>query len=222
MKQILVYKDIAWREVGDKPIKEQVWPRNKTCPSEGEKRWIFNARSYINATFGERVWLLYQPALSFFNGWEEHPEELDGSALVEVEILKLQSPIWAVQEDEKFFLENPELAQFREEMEKTGKMTFGRYSPNEWKGWAKVSCKCVVPLARIPEEFPIVLSNEQKGVLSSSDEQFQTSTLTLHVTHHQEAHEWWIISHGPPRHLVLYCLDVSGQQIEVWNWLLSD
>jgi hypothetical protein len=222
MKPTLVYQDIAWREVGEEPTDESIWPRNVTCPNVGEQRWMCIAYSYINSTVGGRVWLLYQPALSLFNGWEEHPEELEKSALVEVEILKLHSPIRAVEEDEKFFSNNPDLAKFREEMESSGEMEFGRYSPDEWKGWAQVSVRRVVLFNNIPQEFPVVPVGEHELFEGKGTEIYETANLTLHSTHHQEAHEWWIITHGPPRHLVLFNVQVSGDPIEVWNWLLPD
>ncbi|HEX8465694.1 MAG TPA: hypothetical protein VF627_13850 [Abditibacterium sp.] len=220
MPSTIVYQDIEWREVGEKPIEKENWPRNKTCPQTGEKRWIRKTHRYIDAPVGGRVWLLYQPGLSLFNGWQYHPEELDQSALVEVEISNLQHPIWALEEDEKFYAKHPDLARSREERLPDGRFVTARHSPYEWKGWAKVSCLRVVPFAQIPKEFPTVEPDENSNNALKRATQHEATTVTLHNIEDQEVNIWWITTNGFSKYVVLYCLDICGDPIEVCNYRL--
>lgn len=221
MKTTLVYKEIEWREVGDKPTKKD-WVCNKTRPTEEENRWIRSRYSYIKASVGDHIWGFYQPCASFFNGFIDHPKDLDESALIEIEVLELQNPTLAVDEDEKFFVDNPALAQLREEMESSGQASFGRHSPQEWKGWAKVRCLRVVPLAQIPESFPIVPIEKHPEFHSYTEEQCQTANVTFHLTQYQEVIEWWMVTRGSPPYVILFCCEISNDPIEVWNWSLPD
>jgi hypothetical protein len=92
--KILGLHEVEWREVGEEPTHEPNWYRNKTCPAAGEQRWA-NIRQRHQTALSERVWLLYQPALSLCNGWDEHPAELDTSAIVECEICDRFDTDWS-------------------------------------------------------------------------------------------------------------------------------
>lgn len=79
----LAYDDMEWLEVGQPvpPLEEQIWPRADKMPEVGERRLI-NVDPPFNQEVGDRFNVLYLPALSSVNGWEEYPEELSGSAVV--------------------------------------------------------------------------------------------------------------------------------------------
>ena len=63
------------------PLNENIWCRSEALPKKGEKR-IVKAHFPFHFQTGEVFWTLFQPAQSFFNGWDEHPEELDKSGIV--------------------------------------------------------------------------------------------------------------------------------------------
>ncbi|MCP5015837.1 MAG: hypothetical protein GY938_11310 [Ketobacter sp.] len=64
------------------------WLRSESTPKPGEKRVV-----YITAPFsepeGESFWCRYIPALSHWNGWVEHPEELEKSAFIKCNVLNV-------------------------------------------------------------------------------------------------------------------------------------
>ncbi len=69
-------------------LDEQVWLRSDSVPTVGEER-------IIRVTFpfcfenDEKFELLFMPALSSLNGWDEYPDEIDKSAIVGCELLEI-------------------------------------------------------------------------------------------------------------------------------------
>lgn len=72
-----------WLATGEPvpPLDEHIWLRSVEMPQVGERRLI-KVDAPFKADIGDRLSLLYLPANSFFNGWEEAPEELELSAVV--------------------------------------------------------------------------------------------------------------------------------------------
>lgn len=74
-----------WLEAGETvpPLEERFWPRADALPKAGERR-IIKVGYYTPFTgeIGEGFNVLFQPAKSALNGWEEAPEELELSAVV--------------------------------------------------------------------------------------------------------------------------------------------
>lgn len=79
----LAYDDMEWLEAGQTvpPLEERIWPRADKMPEVGERRFIKVEPPFAQEV-GNRFNVLYLPALSMLNGWEEYPEELSGSAVV--------------------------------------------------------------------------------------------------------------------------------------------
>ncbi|MDE7361581.1 MAG: hypothetical protein K2N38_06585 [Oscillospiraceae bacterium] len=75
--------DMEWLEVGQPvpPLEEHVWLRSDKIPEVGERRFI-KVRPPFSQNIGDSFNVLYSPALSSNNGWEEYPEELSSSAVV--------------------------------------------------------------------------------------------------------------------------------------------
>ena len=63
-------------------IKGNFWERSMEIPIKNESR-VIRVRFPFNFEIGESFWLLFMPGTSFFNGWENHPEEIDQSAIVQ-------------------------------------------------------------------------------------------------------------------------------------------
>ncbi|MCP1225314.1 hypothetical protein [Sebaldella sp. S0638] len=62
--------------------KGEYWQRSMEIPVKNESK-IIRVHFPFNFETGESFWLLFMPGTSFFNGWEEHPEEIDQSAIVQ-------------------------------------------------------------------------------------------------------------------------------------------
>lgn len=60
---------------------KKIWTRSNNPPLKGDRR-IVMVRYPFQMTVGESFWMLFMPALSYFNGWEEHPSEINSSAFV--------------------------------------------------------------------------------------------------------------------------------------------
>jgi hypothetical protein len=58
-------------------------------PSARGMHWL-SVRKPFHGTLGEDVWCLYQPPLSYYNGWEHRPDEIARSALVLCELCALR------------------------------------------------------------------------------------------------------------------------------------
>lgn len=55
-------------------ITQDKWERSSTTPAQNEKRLVL-VRKPFDEQVGNEFWVLFQPALLFFNGWDESPEE---------------------------------------------------------------------------------------------------------------------------------------------------
>ena len=62
--------------------KGEHWTRSNEMPVKNRIR-VIKVHNPFNFEIGESFWLLFTPALSFFNGWDSHPEEIDQSAIVQ-------------------------------------------------------------------------------------------------------------------------------------------
>lgn len=62
-------------------LDERIWARSEKAPTAGERR-IVQVHSHFHMSLGESFWTLFTPALSHFNGWDSHPEEIEASAFV--------------------------------------------------------------------------------------------------------------------------------------------
>lgn len=90
---LIAYDDmLEWSDfVKDAPpANERCWVRSDTQPCVGEHR-IVNAQCPFNFKIGDRFWVLYRPALSSLNGWEDSPNEIELSALVKVRFVRTLS-----------------------------------------------------------------------------------------------------------------------------------
>lgn len=59
------------------------------APSPGEEHWLC-VRMPFHAALDHEIWCLYQPPLSYYNGWEDRPDELARSALARCKVLGLR------------------------------------------------------------------------------------------------------------------------------------
>lgn len=77
------YDGFEWLEVGESvpPLDERIWTRSESVPIVGEKRFL-KVSAPFNQDFGDRFNMLFSPALSALNGWDDYPEELFDSAVV--------------------------------------------------------------------------------------------------------------------------------------------
>lgn len=75
--------DMEWLEVGQPvpPLEEHIWLRANKMPEVGERRFI-KVGPPFSQEIGSRFNILYSPALSSNNGWEEYPGEISDSAVV--------------------------------------------------------------------------------------------------------------------------------------------
>ncbi|MDU5145798.1 MAG: hypothetical protein E6230_26875 [Paenibacillus dendritiformis] len=81
---IVAYEDMMdWSDFSQSVpgLDEQIWQRTITAPSKGEMKKV-QVYFPFHMSVGETFWTLFRPALSSFNGWEEHPDEIGSSALV--------------------------------------------------------------------------------------------------------------------------------------------
>lgn len=81
---IVAYEDMMdWSDFSQSVpgLHEQIWQRTLTTPSKGEMKKV-QVYFPFHMSVGETFWTLFRPALSSFNGWEEHPDEIDSSALI--------------------------------------------------------------------------------------------------------------------------------------------
>ncbi|MDQ0496809.1 hypothetical protein [Paenibacillus brasilensis] len=62
-------------------LNERHWKRSSIIPKVGSYRSILVSHPF-NMSIGDKIWTLFQPALSLFNGWDDHPEEINNSAMV--------------------------------------------------------------------------------------------------------------------------------------------
>ena len=86
----IAFDFMEWSDfIDDHPyLNEQIWPRSETPPCIGEKR-IVKVSFPFCFRIGDEFNVLFQPALSFFNGWDEHPDEIESSAIVSCRFLSV-------------------------------------------------------------------------------------------------------------------------------------
>lgn len=73
---------VDWPENGEQiPLDKKYYNRLGTVPQVGENRFV-NVRYPFHQEIGEEFWSLFMPGMSYFNGWDEAPEELFQSAVV--------------------------------------------------------------------------------------------------------------------------------------------
>ena len=63
----------------------ETWERSEKPPRINETRVVCLPIGALEKQF----WGIFEPALSFFNGWEEHPEELDLHRIYKVELVEV-------------------------------------------------------------------------------------------------------------------------------------
>lgn len=68
------------------PLDEKVWQRSNSIPIPGQVKKV-KVSFPFNMTNGEEFWVLFEPALSFFNGWDSYPHEIDTSAVVKCKFI---------------------------------------------------------------------------------------------------------------------------------------
>ncbi|MBY0552428.1 MAG: hypothetical protein K2W95_34425 [Candidatus Obscuribacterales bacterium] len=74
--------DVEWSESQEAHY-DDVWLRPDKPPPQGTARAI---KLLMPPPQAPSFRVIFRPALSALNGWEEHPEEIESSALVEVEV----------------------------------------------------------------------------------------------------------------------------------------
>ena len=73
---------VDWPEDGNQiPEDKKHFYRLDKAPQVGEIR-IVNVKYPFNQQIGEEFWTIFVPPMSYFNGWEEAPEEIFLSAVV--------------------------------------------------------------------------------------------------------------------------------------------
>lgn len=78
----LAYDGFEWLEVGESvpSLDERIWTRSNSVPEVGETR-VIKVSAPFNQNIGDCFNMLFSPALSALNGWEDYPEELFDSAV---------------------------------------------------------------------------------------------------------------------------------------------
>lgn len=74
---------VEWPQLGEKvPTDETAgWQRLLTAPKVGDVHTV-KVTFPFDVEVGGEFWTLFEPAYSYFNGWDEKPEEIAQSALV--------------------------------------------------------------------------------------------------------------------------------------------
>jgi hypothetical protein len=139
------YEHLEWSEESNTVphvTGEDKWPRSEIRPGISEYRVVRVTTPFCEES-GSSFWVLYQPALSFFNGWDEHPEELDELAFLNCKIVEVieynDNHAWLKLKIVKSILlcdsyktqpivveTDPVVDHFYE---------FGRFDLVQWKGW---------------------------------------------------------------------------------------
>ena len=83
--RLVGYDCIGWIDPGAKRPRTGQQASTDICPDIGQSR-IAQVSAPFDASADRPFWALFQPALSWINGWAEFPEEIDRSALVHCEL----------------------------------------------------------------------------------------------------------------------------------------
>ena len=70
------------------PVHDADWLVYEKIPGLHEQCFLKVAYPFHGEP-GEKFWFLYQPGLSFYNGWDEYPEELNQSAMIQCRFEKI-------------------------------------------------------------------------------------------------------------------------------------
>ncbi len=209
--------NVYWRANDDSP------EPNKTCPRAGEIRRA-RIENWHQTPLGGRVWLLFQPTLSCLDGWDEYPQELDESAVVECEIITRHETEWHLERARKSRSE-PEARATLEGLEKIG-IVIGWPPDDEYYGNVEVVCHKVVPLAQIPYQFPPTQSPKAIGagapIAECQSVIVETEELIYTFNSYGEARAWWVVTKTSPRRLVLYSFEIGRDACEIHNAILPD
>lgn len=81
---------LEWLKCTEKipKLEENIWSRSERVPTMGES-YVVKAYFPFHFELGEEFSVLFQPALSFFNGWDEYPDEIEESAIVKCEFMEV-------------------------------------------------------------------------------------------------------------------------------------
>jgi hypothetical protein len=173
----------------------------------------------------------YKPGLSAVNGWWEHPEELDDSAIVECEVIARHEPDWYTA---KLMASRDELKQ-RDPLAFASLAAHGFFNPNspeneylnyadQYRGWVRVVCHRVVPLIEIPQHFPQTQREFLPPTIDTPCQPVASANLEYwcHGDNGGGAFEWWVTTKTTPRRLLLYCLYISSDPFEIHNMILPE
>ncbi len=86
----IAYDIAEWSDFTDDvpALGEDIWLRSDNVPTIGEER-IIHVTSPFSFENNEKFELLFMPALSSLNGWEEYPDEIEKSAIVGCELAEI-------------------------------------------------------------------------------------------------------------------------------------
>ena len=82
---VVGFTNAEWAE-NDEPCAGDVWPRLDHVPTESHI-YALRVKAPFPCTTDQAAWVIYQPALSSLNGWEEYPAEISGSCIVQIRVL---------------------------------------------------------------------------------------------------------------------------------------
>jgi hypothetical protein len=63
-------------------------PLLEKAPERGEQHWLL-VRFPFTAVSGKAFWCLYQPPASYYDGWEERPEAIPETSVIECRLLEI-------------------------------------------------------------------------------------------------------------------------------------
>ena len=192
---LLCFTEVEWREVGDENTSEPHWPRNETCPGEGEVRWANlnsgNMPPGDALKIGQSRWMLFEPGFAYFNGFDqdENPQDLDLCAIIEVELLQVFPP----------------------------RSDLGRSTTT----WTQCLCLRTVPLFLIPTIFPpIPVADKRASNLLGTFGKKMT-----HFMERGEYSNWYMVTNPAATQSVLPHLVLSGFSTDSYgfisNWVVE-
>ena len=81
--QVAGFSNVGWVAEGTRIPCGDIWPRLATMPV-ARREYALHVQVPVTIYPRRPFWVLFQPALSAVNGWEEHPTEISASGLVQV------------------------------------------------------------------------------------------------------------------------------------------
>jgi len=84
------YENIEWTNPNESlpALNQKEWERSYIKPIAGSRR-IVRVTYPFYAREGIPFWILHQPDLSYFNGWDEYPEEIEKSSFAKCELIRV-------------------------------------------------------------------------------------------------------------------------------------